>query len=142
MVIAFKVSNLSLFGIRIILQVRTCFASLPSLWKGILRMADFNHTPGFGTFEFSFMEEQILTNHNNFHYICTLKRPGGETGIHVRLRCVCRKVCRFESCSGHWKPSRGGFCILKTHYTYMFDSFKFERYYFGQTNDIQTRVGY
>ena len=27
--------------------------------------------------------------------------PGGGIGRRARFRCVCRKVCRFESCSGH-----------------------------------------
>ena len=29
------------------------------------------------------------------------KCPGGGIGRRARFRCVCRKVCRFESCSGH-----------------------------------------
>ena len=31
--------------------------------------------------------------------------PGGGIGRRARFRCVCRKACRFESCSGH------GFCL-------------------------------
>ena len=27
--------------------------------------------------------------------------PGGGIGRRARFRCVCREVCRFESCSGH-----------------------------------------
>ena len=27
--------------------------------------------------------------------------PGGGIGRRARFRCVCRKACRFESCSGH-----------------------------------------
>ena len=29
------------------------------------------------------------------------KCPGGGIGRRARFRCVCRKACRFESCSGH-----------------------------------------
>ena len=31
-----------------------------------------------------------------------LKCPGGGIGRRARFRCVCREVCRFESCSGHF----------------------------------------
>lgn len=34
------------------------------------------------------------------------KYPGGEIGRHVRLRGVCRKVCRFKSCSGYLMKSK------------------------------------
>ena len=36
--------------------------------------------------------------HRSF-FLC----PGGGIGRRVRFRCVCREVCRFESCSGHNK---------------------------------------
>ena len=35
--------------------------------------------------------------------------PGGGIGRRARFRCVCRKACRFDSCSGHysnWRFSR------------------------------------
>ena len=40
----------------------------------------------------------IVASHETSHF---RRSPGGGIGRRVRFRCVCREVCRFESCSGH-----------------------------------------
>lgn len=37
-------------------------------------------------------------------------RAGGGIGIHVRLRCVCRKAWRFKSSPAHKEIPERGFC--------------------------------
>ena len=40
------------------------------------------------------------------------KSPDGGIGRRVRFRCVCRKVCRFKSCSGHERKKTKVFFFL------------------------------